>query len=57
MGEVGPVPRYRVEQAWIQGFEAGARLLPSTSNPYKVGADLHEAWFDGWCSGSEPDLE
>ena len=46
-----------VEQAWTQGFEAGTRLLPSSSNPYTVGSDLHEAWFDGWCHGSDPDLE
>ena len=45
----------RVEQAWTQGFEAGNRLLPSSSNPFRSGSDLHEAWFDGWCSGSEPD--
>lgn len=44
-------------QAWTKGFEAGGRLLPSSSNPYKVGSDLHEAWFDGWSQGSAPDLE
>jgi ribosome modulation factor len=47
--------RERVEQAWMQGFNAGNRLLPSSSNPYKDGDDLHEAWFDGWCNGREPD--
>ena len=49
--------RELVERAWLLGFEAGARLLPSTTNPHKVGSDLHEAWFDGWCRGSDPDLE
>jgi ribosome modulation factor len=44
-------------QAWSKGFEAGGRLLPSHSNPYKVGSDLHEAWFDGWSQGSDPDPE
>ena len=44
-------------QAWNKGFEAGGRLLPSHSNPYKVGSDLHEAWFDGWSQGCDPDLE
>ena len=46
-----------VEQAWTQGFETAHRLLPSSSNPYRIGSDLHEAWFDGWCNGSEPDVE
>ena len=46
-----------IEQAWSQGFDAGTRLLPSGSNPHKDGGDLHEAWFDGWCNGSEPDVE
>ncbi len=45
-----------VEQAWTQGFDAGTRLLPSSSNPYHVSGTLHEAWFDGWCNGSDPDL-
>ena len=44
-------------QAWTRGFEAGSRLLPSDSNPYKVGTELYEAWADGWCQGSDPDLE
>ena len=47
----------RVAQAWTQGFDAGTRLLPSSGNPYTGGSDLHEAWFDGWCHGSEPDQE
>jgi ribosome modulation factor len=47
--------RERVEQAWMQGFDAANRLLPSNSNPYREGGDLHEAWFDGWCNGREPD--
>jgi ribosome modulation factor len=46
-----------IELAWTQGFDAGARLLPSTANPYNIGADLHEAWFDGWCHGHDPDPE
>lgn len=46
-----------VAVAWMQGFDAGTRLLPSSSNPYKVGGNLHEAWFDGWCNGSELDQE
>ena len=44
-----------IEQAWMQGFDAGSRLLSSMGNPYKGGSDLHEAWFDGWCNGREPD--
>ena len=44
-------------QAWNKGFDAGGRLLPPDRNPYKVGSDLHEAWFDGWSQGSDPDLE
>ncbi len=51
------MPRELVERAWLQGFEAGARLLPPSSNPHKVGGDLHQAWSDGWCQGSDPDLE
>ncbi len=47
--------RVSIEQAWMQGFDAGNRLLPSMGNPYKGGSDLHEAWFDGWCNGREPD--
>lgn len=46
-----------VPQAWGQGFDVGARLLPSSGNPYKIGTDRHEAWFDGWCNASEPDAE
>lgn len=49
--------RALTEQAWSQGFDAGTRLLPSSRNPYKVGSDRHEAWFDGWCGGSQPDLD
>ena len=47
--------RDRVEQAWMQGFDAGNRLLTSETNPYRDGRDLHEAWFDGWCNGRELD--
>ncbi len=46
-----------IEIAWTLGFEAGNRLLPSGSNPFKIGSSRHEAWFDGWCNGSDPDLE
>ena len=47
--------REPIEQAWTQGFETAHRLLPSSSNPYRIGSDLHEAWFDGWCNGRELD--
>ena len=49
--------RDRAEQAWNQGYDAGCRLLPSDSNPYKVNSRLHEAWEDGWQQGSDPNLE
>jgi len=46
-----------VEQAWMQGFDAGSRLLPSSGNPFRSGSELREAWFDGWCNGNDPDPE
>jgi hypothetical protein len=51
------MPRVTVAQAWLQGFDVGTRLMPSSINPYKPGGNLHEAWFDGWCNGNEPDQE
>ncbi|MGR3593116.1 MAG: ribosome modulation factor [Limimaricola soesokkakensis] len=47
--------RDRIEHAWNRGFDAGCKLLPLGSNPYKSGGRLFEAWEDGWRNGSAPD--
>jgi ribosome modulation factor len=49
------MPRDLVVQAWMKGFEAGSKLLSWSHNPFKDGGELHEAWYDGWCNGHEPD--
>lgn len=47
--------RDHVEHAWNRGFDAGCKLRPLDSNPYKSGGRLFEAWKDGWRNSSVPD--